>query len=138
MLSVARFSFQRADKHTYRPRFTGPFRMTMLPPGMSANPNSAELNSAPNAPAPGQQLLAMQQEQNLATQHQASSSAANAQRIMQNTKEIARDAMSAEQKAELFKQATKVGIKANAGGGHAVLAMVSDPNFQEIGKRLFG
>ena len=112
--------------------------MTMLPPGMSANPNSMELNSAPNAPAPGQQMLAMQQSQNLAAQDSAAASVANAQMIMDKTKEIAQAAQSAEEKAQLFKTATAVGIQANAGGGQGKLALASDPSFQEAYRRLFG
>ena len=112
--------------------------MTMLAPGMSANPNSYELNSAPNAPAPGQQMLAMQQMQNTGVQNESTASAANSQKIMDITKEIAQAAQSAEEKANIFKVATAVGVQANAGGGQAKLALMNDPSFQEVGRRLFG
>ena len=109
--------------------------MTMLPPGMR-HPAVQELNSAPNAPAPGQQLQAMQQMQNVTAQNESSAAAGNAQRIMQYAKEMSSNASTAEEKAQQMKIGAKSGVIMNAGGGGANLALQQDPNFQETAKYL--
>ena len=99
------------------------------------HPAVQELNSAPNAPAPGQQLQAMQQMQNVTAQNESSAAAGNAQRIMQFAKEMS-NASTAEEKAHQMKIGAKSGVIMNAGGGGANLALQQDPNFQATAKYL--